>query len=98
MFTHRMLRPRSSSIGINECGCPREELRSILSEVEGFLNDIHRRAAPIVEEHWANTDTAIWFGQEALREPELSGSGGTTLLQTIDDEGARMVTAPEARR
>jgi hypothetical protein len=58
---------------------PREELLSILPEVEALLNDIHRRAAPIVEELWANTDTAIWFGQEALRGPGQFSSGLTTL-------------------
>jgi hypothetical protein len=59
---------------------PREELQSILAQVEGFLNDIHRRAAPIVEQLWANTNTAIWFGEEALRGPAQYGSAQTTLL------------------
>ena len=59
---------------------PREELPDILSDVEEFLNDIHRRAAPKIEVLWANTDSAIWFGSEALRGPSRYSSGTTTLM------------------
>lgn len=63
----------------------RENLPAILSDVEGFLDKIHTRAAPIVEKVWGQTDNAIWFGTQALRGPSRYSGRVTTLQRPEQD-------------
>jgi hypothetical protein len=57
----------------------REDLPAILTEVESFLDAIHTRAAPMVQQIWGLTDRTIWFGSKALRGTARYSGRLTTL-------------------
>lgn len=54
---------------------PKDKVTRAVSDVELFLNQIHRLAAPKVKVN------DIWFGSDALRGPDEYSSGTTTLSQ-----------------
>jgi hypothetical protein len=63
----------------------REDLPAILADVEGFLDAIHTRAAPIVQQRWGSTAKATWFGTQALRGSARYGGSLTTLHRPEKD-------------
>lgn len=56
----------------------REDLPGILADIESLLDDIHKRAAPMVKQRWTGSGKAIWFGTRALRGPGQYSTRSTT--------------------